>query len=538
MESSPLTLVCLTSVYVDDPTDSQQAYDHARAASVATTTDTTVAINEHALAAGEFARAASGSGNAEALRTLRLLEQHHQRLSELLRYPSENPPAATATPDPEVQDNTQKPVSTSAAVAELRASKSDLVLLHSSSPLRTPPSLQHPRRLPPRDMSSSIASNLATARGIRANYTRQPLSPSVSAQQAPGTLESLPRRDGKRSKVPASIPEYAAPSWIPPTSVSQKSEVKVSEPLIEAPAASAADEGFSKFFENILSKLSAPLAFAGLPLTVEESPAPVVTEPAAFNKRRTAKSNERTSSPDLTKYISRAALRATTQGALSGNDSFYVVPTTGGTVSYAHILSFDQKERRRLAASIHSENTEIFADPEEDDFVDARETPMPPSPATSRRSFGRSVTSRDVENKVEELEIENQSLKSCIDKLTNRLHAFEMSSQQNTFALQESMRLIRDSSPARPDIPGRGDETLKRRLTELEERVALDGREVERLTKANDRLNIVIDRYRDRWEKLKAGAKTRREGTAGKETGKDGPSKRDSDPASGRFLAG
>lgn len=442
------------------------------------------------------------------------------------------------TAEAEVQSNAEKPISTSAAVAELRASKSDLGL-RSSSPLRTPPSLQHPRRLPPRDMSSSIASNLATARGIRANYTRQPLSPSVSAQQAPGTLESHPRPDGKRSKLPASIPEYTTPSWLPPTGAIQKSEVKPQEAPIKTPASTAADEGFSRFFENILSKLSAPLAFAGMPLITEDNPAPTVTEPIASNKRRTPKTQE-SSEPDLKKYISRAALRATTQGGNSGNDSFYVVPTTGGTVSYASILAFDQKEKRRLAASIHSDSTEIFADHEEDDFVDARETPMPPSPATSRRSFGRgATTSRDVENKVEELEMENQSLKSCLDKMTLRLQAFELSSQQNTFAMQESMRLIRDSSPARPDIPGRSDDPLKRRLAELEERVAFDAKEVDRLSRENDRYKVVLSRYRERWEKLKEGAKTRREGTAGKEaTAKDAPSKKDGDPASGRFLAG
>jgi hypothetical protein len=503
--------------------------------------DTTVAINEHALAAGEFAKAASGTGSAEALRTLKLLEQHHQRLSELLRYPSENPPAVGSA-DPEVQNVSEKPISTSAAVAELRASKSDLGL-RSSSTLRTPPSLQHPRRLPPRDLSSSIASNLASARGIRANYTRQPLSPSVSSQQAPGTLETLPRRDGKRTKVPASIPEHFTPSWIPPTPVTQKSELKEAPPAPEQAATSGNDEGFSRFyntFENILSKLSAPLAFAGLPLISEEGPALPTTEPAPASKRRISKSKERTNSdPDLTKYISRAALRASTRDGHSGNDSFYVVPSTGHTVSYAHILSFDQKEKRRLAASMHSENAEMFVDPEEDDFVDAHETPMPPSPSVSRRSFGggKRITSRDVENKVEELETENKSLKVCIDKLTTRLHAFEMSSQQNTFALQESMRLMRDSSPARPDIPGRSsDEALKRKVLELEEHLALSNQEMERLGKENEKLKSVVARYRDRWEKLKEGAKTRREGISAKEApGKDG--KKD-DPASGRFLAG
>ncbi|GKT93016.1 hypothetical protein Ct61P_10866 [Colletotrichum tofieldiae] len=65
-----------------------KAHDHARAASNAThQSETTVAINEHALAAGEFANAARVTTSIEALRTLKLLEEHHQRLSELLKLP-------------------------------------------------------------------------------------------------------------------------------------------------------------------------------------------------------------------------------------------------------------------------------------------------------------------------------------------------------------------------------------------------------------------------------------------------------------------
>jgi len=465
------------------------------------------------------------------LRTLKLLEQHHQRLSELLRYPSENPPASTAV-EAEVQAVAEKPLSTSAAVAELRASKSDLGP-RALSPLRNPPSLQHPRRLPPRDLSSSIASNLASARGIRANYIRQPLSPSVSTQQAPGSLETLPRRDGKRSKVP-SIPEHAQPSWVPPTQAApRKAEpqtvtTKTSAVAEQAPTSS--DEGFSRFyntFENILSKLSAPLAFAGLPLISEEGPAPSAPEPAP-SKKRSSGSKERTGSdPDLTKYISRAALRASARDGQSGNDSFYVVPTTGHTVSYAQIMSFDQKEKRRMAASIHSENPDLFSDPaEEDDFVDARETPMPTSVTSvsfTRKGSGRKPSGRDLENKVEELDMENKSLKDCIDKLSKRLHAFEMSAQQNSMALQESMRLMRPMSPAREPLSSRGgDEGLKRRVLELEEHVALGGQEIERLGKENEKLKTVVARYRERWEKLKEGAKTRREGGAGKESPKEG----------------
>jgi uncharacterized coiled-coil protein SlyX len=455
---------------------------------------------------------------------LRLLEQHHQRLSELLRYPSENPPSTTSA-EPDVQVVAEKPLSTSAAVAELRASKSDLGP-RSQSPLRNPPSLQHPRRLPPRDLSSSIASNLASARGIRANYTRQPLSPSVSTHQAPGSLEALPRRDGKRPKVP-SIPEHAQPSWVPPTQAapqkvaSQIATAKTS--AVPEQASTSTEEGFSRFyntFESILSKLSAPLAFAGLPLISEEGPAPSAPEPTS-SKKRYSGSKERTGSdPDLTKYISRAALRASARDGQSGNDSFYVVPTTGHTASYAQIMSFDQKEKRRMAASIHSENPDVFSEPnEEDDFVDARETPMPTSPSFTRKGSSRKLSGRDLENKVEELDMENKSLKDCIDKLSKRLHAFEMSAQQSSMALQESMRLMRPVSPAREQASDRGgDDALQRRVLELEEHVALGGKEIDRLGKENEKLKTVVARYRERWEKLKEGAKTRREGGAGKES--------------------
>jgi regulator of replication initiation timing len=199
-----------------------------------------------------------------------------------------------------------------------------------------------------------------------------------------------------------------------------------------------------------------------------------------------------------------------------------------------------------MAASLHNENSDMFSDPnEEDDFVDARETPMPTSPTFSRQGskVGKKLSAKEMENKVEELVTENKSLKVAMDKVSKRLYSFEMSAQQNGMALQESMRLIRDMSPARDQsfgrapVGGTGDEALKRRVLELEEHVALGGKEIERLGRENDKLKNVMARYRDRWEKLKEGAKTRREG--GKDaSGKDGSSKKDADPGAGRFMAG
>ena len=290
------------------------------------------------------------------------------------------------------------------------------------------------------------------------------------------------------------------------------------------------DEGFSKFyhaFENILYKISAPLAFAGLPLVSEDgSKSP---ELEATSTRKVKLPRERSGSdPDLTKFISRAALRATARDGHSGTDSFYVVPTTGGTVSYAHILSFAEKEKRRMAASVHGENPGLFADPnEEDDFVDARETPMPVSP-TASRTRTKAPGGKELENKVEELGMENQSLKQVVDKLSKRLHAFEMSAQNSSMALQESMRMMRDMSPVGRVNPAlsRGnsgigpgdkmlDETLRKRLLELEDHVLAGDKEIDGLKRENEKLKSIVSRYRDRWEKLKEGARGRTNGKEG-----------------------
>lgn len=515
-----------------------------------------MAISEHTLAAGEFAKARSGTGSTEALRVLRLLEEHHKKLSALLREPVST---ATTTSEAEVQAVEEKPISTSAAVAELRASKSELGL-RSSSPVRNIPGLQHPRRPPAREHSSSLASNLASARGIRSNYVRQPLSPSVSRDQAPGSLEIPPRLETRRSRIPSTIPEdpsgkssWASSSQTSPKKLElQSARSQLSNASITAataagneqthgrvPGAAEPDEGFSKFynvFENILYKLSAPLAFAGLPLISEEETPSTTNQtdqtPSTPSKSKASRNREERPGPepDISKYISRAALRATARDG--GNDSFYVVPSTGHTVSYAHILSFADKERRRMAASVNSDGSggNLGDTHDDEDFVDARETQQPESPGIPKKfsgAGGKKRLDKGVEHVVEELFIENMSLKECIDKLSKRLHAFEMSAQNSTLALHESMRLMRPLSPANAVHGGQdtrgggsGEEALKKRLQDLEEQMGAMAKETEKLEKENEKLRNVVGRYRERWEKLKEGAKNRREGTAAaKDTG-------------------
>lgn len=402
-------------------------------------------------------------------------------------------------------------------MADLRASRSDAGS-RSVSPLRTPPVLRQSRGLAPRDLSSSIASNLATARGIRTNHVRRPLSPSVSKHQAPGSSEVIPLRDGRLYGVPT-IPEHSKPN-ISATVTSPRNQ-KLQSDNLSSEKLSSSDEGFSRFyatFENILSKISAPLAFAGLPLLAEENTiSQGLSETKAACLREPVKDRIQPDDVDLTKHISRAALRASARDDYVANDSFYVVPTTGHTVSYAHILSFDQKEKRRKAISLNQGNLDNFSDPNDDDnFVDARETPLPLTPRM-HQEISRDIGTRGKDNKIEELTMENASLKTAIDKLSKRLHAFEISAQHNSMALAESMRIMRDLSPTRKNfsVGSKGEnqdcESLKQKVKDVEENLRMEAKVNETLKKDNERLRGIVSKYRERWEKLKEGAKSRRD---------------------------
>ncbi|KAK4157319.1 hypothetical protein C8A00DRAFT_29745 [Chaetomidium leptoderma] len=506
METSPLT----------------KAHDHARAAAIATqTSDTTVAINEHAQAAGEFANAYKTTNSHEALRTLRLLEQHHKRLSELLKLPSDPPSQSSPDDIPEEDEKEgQEQDDLNMASSSKEAEVSKKTAAAAAAAAKPPPTLSH-QRYSGRNLSSSIASNLASARGIRARYSTQPLKPSMSNDQAPGSLEVHPRREGSTKSNGVDLEQTRKPSWVPPVIQEDAAgEPPRSEPSSPTPS----EDGFSKFystFGSLISRLSAPLAFTGLPLISEDplpAPAPPPSEPPQ-RKSRHKHSTTTATEPDLSKIYSRAALRSLDRDGHGPNDSFYVVPTSGHTASYASILNHENKEKRRMAASFHRSGDDHNNDDneDEDDFVDARESQAPASP-TLRKRVGKSRSERDLRNVVEELHLENASLKDVLDKLSKRLHAFELNSQSSHLALAQSLRLQRPGSPLSSSggVAGAGAgpgevALLRRRNQELEDQM---GEMVKRMAGLEDdhlKLQLTLEKYRERWEQLKAGAKARRE---------------------------
>ncbi len=437
-------------------------------------------------------------------------------------------------------------------------------------------SIQLPRRMPPRELSSSIASNLASARGIRSGANaRRALSPDVTLAQAPGAMGPPPARRRSRQ---GSGGEVGKPSWLPPsTSELAGGELDKMEgsgsPNTQGILAQASEQGFQRFyktFESLVNKVSPSLAFTGLPLISEESSSssPPGEGLSNSNKKQTRALADSTSrQPDLSKYISKAALRASiTQAAAAVNDSFYVVPTSGQTVSYANILSHETKVRRRAAVQQHLENPDFFPDPEgapdredEDGFVDARETLKSreqsfgsnPSPSRSRTLRGQNANVDDA--RVEELSVENQALKEMIDKLSKRLYAFESASQNSTRYLHESIRASQmlmpppnkpTSSPATPSFSRQGSldkdaqdqvKALQAKVNALEDLVEKEEKKRHKLVDENEKMKTLLGKYRERWERLKEGAKIRRNDGGSGNADKEGGT-RASDGA--RFVAG
>jgi hypothetical protein len=272
-------------------------------------------------------------------------------------------------------------------------------------------------------------------------------------------------------------------------------------------ASQAKDDSFQKFystFESLFSKLSAPLAFAGLPLSPEQDAEKDSQTP---DRNRVSTSDE----PELTNIYSKAALRVIREDGGPGigvQDSFYWVQPSGGTESYANMVS------RRGGHNAHVPET-IEEDAEE--FVDARETPGPPSPISLRGSTGPGRPGprwKDVKSAggktMEELELENTALRQLLDTQSRRLQMWEASAQAQSLAFSQSLRSARapTSGESAADDSAKVHELEEMLKTERAERDRLEHRN-EKMERENEKLLAVLGRYREKWEVLKEGARRR-----------------------------
>lgn len=118
---------------------------------------------------------------------------------------------------------------------------------------------------------------------------------------------------------------------------------------------------------------------------------------------------------------------------------------------------------------------------------------------------------------MEELQLENECLRSVVDNISRRLVEFEMGAQTSSLALQRSIRAMQApvsvASAGGGETPSGGGDGNDGRVSALEEQLAEVKKEAERMGKENEKLRGVVGRYRERWEKLKEGARVRREVT-------------------------
>ncbi|KAF3916995.1 hypothetical protein ABW21_db0202443 [Orbilia brochopaga] len=154
------------------------------------------------------------------------------------------------------------------------------------------------------------------------------------------------------------------------------------------------DDAFNKFysqFEEYIDAVGNPLAFAGLPLDGDLS----------------------SMDPALRKAVAE-------KGAA---ESFYVVPTTGGTMSYAGILTRNQQQQ-----------------PSVDDKIGAT------TPAAGPKASEITISSKTRE----ELELENAQLRQLTDMMAHKLHAWETSAKVNAAKMRESLQVLKETSHATP----------------------------------------------------------------------------------------
>jgi hypothetical protein len=189
-----------------------------------------------------------------------------------------------------------------------------------------------------------------------------------------------------------------------------------------------------------------------------------------------------------------------------------------------------------------------------EEFVDAREDVGPPSPTQARHPRRKSGSGLTPQHSIpagrgaglktmEELALENDTLKALVDKQAKRIQMWELNSQNSFNALAQSFRTrgpgrmssdpnalahaLSQGSNAVPALPSppilssqptspvqQPDADTARRIGDLEALLASEIAKVnelmsnnEHLAKQNEKNNQVIGRYREQWEKLKAGAR-------------------------------
>lgn len=414
----------------------------------------------------------------QALRMLKLLEEHHHRLAEIIKTKHVIAKQLDETGDVLSQKTGQTEHTTPTGSLHAAPDASAQNSRASSSALSK---MQQQRR----DTSPALAKDMASRRGIPQPQTRKIPPPIVDGTSVHASDSRSQRKPTTKQRAVRESPSAAS------ASTAQLEQLKPNP----------AEDGFSRFYSTLtsgpFSKISSMLAFAALPLNESTS------QPSSPTSSRTEKTARAHDGPDIRKLISPAAMNALEEGQRRqghsgqpfGGESFYVVPPSGGTTSYANIMRTEQRYARRQG---HLSNISE----EDNEFVDARET------QNGKNSGGNSLSTSHGKpgvHRVEELELENDSLKQVLDQMCHRLQAFERSAQDASMAaLTQSMASVRTT--------GGGDVAHGDRTTEDELQKA--AREITKLRGQNQKYKSYLERLKDSARQKEREKRERGEGPA------------------------
>ncbi|KAH0605857.1 uncharacterized protein H6S33_004314 [Morchella sextelata] len=483
------------------------------------------AASSHALASTSFAAAAKLTKDPEALRTLDLLSTEHDRWGARLRLEAERPverfgaTAAALETVVEGAGSTENLPDEAEAASRSRPGGGGAreILPPASLPFANTGTAPIPPRL--QKSTSSLATNLASARGIPQQSRLGSggggaTSPNRRRSLVPERSQTLPTphdyhssSSSKPTTNPLTLLPPDDPTHPPPpkrASTTPRLSTRASAPDL---GPTSTDEPFSKFYTSLntlVSRIGSPfaasLAFAGLPLTDDPaSPAPDADPPALLPRGWTA---------------SRG-------GPAAGAESFYVVPVSGGTLSYAGVVR--------------------------------------------RGDAGRKTK--------EELQLENTGLRQTIDHMSRTMQSWQRKTRESECALKNSILALgaggggatererellsqvqRRSWMHVPYEEGEDDgvgamaveeeaeaarrelETVRRQMEAVRremEGVRVEAaaasreaeewrREAEACRRENEKLKAMLEKLKAKWERLKEGARSRKAAGAGGGSGSAG----------------
>ncbi|KAI5818762.1 hypothetical protein BZA77DRAFT_291327 [Pyronema omphalodes] len=570
MEDSPLTL----------------AHSNAKRASEILGTAATpysrevlsAAASHHALAATSFASAAKTTKDPESHRCLELLVAEHERWADRLRSQATAPTSLESVREAsESQEQAEARTARTASepkeareakeaqeTREARDSSHSNGNLHSpGSPYNAPNSTRSsgrdPKTKPPfaggtphyparlQKASSSLATNLASARGIPPPSRSQPVSPTTSRRRSGSSKPT----QNPLSFLPPDPPDVSSP----PNGLASASGTGANgagTPNGAGPNSAALDDSeasFSKFYStlnNLIGRIGSPftasLAFTGLPI----SSTPTSPSGSVYN--------------DLpeTNVLPK-------NWAGNGGESFYVVPYSGGMMSYASVVGRDREDGDRIAGGERDRedrdrDRDITARRDRDRGRSGRaaDKDRHSSSSNGRLSIVEEEEARfQGHNKtLEELQLENSTLRKTIEHMAKDMQLWRRKTEEG---LKSSILEIiskdggtvagagagaignaasrpgsRISSPVRTAYKrptpledddedyseGRriGDEEawkemvreireLENKMKDLEEELGGRKQEVEGLRLENDRLAKALKKWEDRWERLQRKAR-------------------------------